>query len=272
MAGLISTPWLHVGRYYPSSSIPIIYRAIMNRIEQSNRPPKPHLSANCPTDVSSASFAQSHSSAPHAVFAPLHYERNYAYPLIVWLHGRRDDERQLLRVMPLVSMRNYVAVAPRGLRVADDSGGYGWPQDAATIEHAGQRVFDLIDAVADKYHFSPRRVFLAGFDDGGTMAFRLAMNYPNRFAGALSLCGPFPTGQTPLGRLDEIRGLPIFLAVGRDSRCYPPEQVCEDLRLLHTAGLSITLRQYPCCHEISPQMLRDVDRWIIEQITAPTET
>ena len=36
-----------------------------------------------------------------------------------------------------------------------------------------------------------------------------------------------------------------------------------------TAGLSITLRQYPCGHELMPQMLSDVDRWIIEQITAP---
>jgi len=41
------------------------------------------------------------------------------------------------------------------------------------------------------------------------------------------------------------------------------------LRLLHTAGIFVTLRQYPCGQEISPQMLADVDRWIIEQITHP---
>src|SRR4051794_5650794 len=49
-----------------------------------------------------------------ALFTPLHYERNYAYPLIVWLHGPGDDERQLKRIMPLVSMRNYGAAGPRG--------------------------------------------------------------------------------------------------------------------------------------------------------------
>ncbi len=26
----------------------------------------------------------------HCIFTPLHYERNYAYPLIVWLHGPDD--------------------------------------------------------------------------------------------------------------------------------------------------------------------------------------
>ena len=57
--------------------------------------------------------------AARALFAPMHYESNYAYPLIVWLHGANDDERQLKRIMPFVSLRNYVAVSPRGTVTAD---------------------------------------------------------------------------------------------------------------------------------------------------------
>jgi hypothetical protein len=38
---------------------------------------------------------------------------------------------------------------------------------------------------------------------------------------------------------------------------------------LHAAGMLVTLRQYPCGHELAPQMLVDVDRWIIEQINSP---
>ena len=71
-----------------------------------------------------------------------------------------------------------------------------------------------------------------------------------------------------LSRLPEARQLAVFLAAGRRSTVYGEKQVCDDLRLLHTAGMSITLRLYPCGHELSPQMLSDVDRWIIEQITA----
>ena len=43
----------------------------------------------------------------HSVFVPLHYEANYSYPLLVWLHGPGDDERQLKKIMPLISMRRY---------------------------------------------------------------------------------------------------------------------------------------------------------------------
>ena len=75
-------------------------------------------------------------------------------------------------------------------------------------------------------------------------------------------------GRRPLSRLPEARQLAVFLAAGRRSTVYGEQRVCDDLRLLHTAGMSITLRLYPCGHEISPQMLADVDRWIIEQITA----
>jgi phospholipase/carboxylesterase len=203
----------------------------------------------------------------------LHYTPGYAYPLLVWLHGRGSDERQLPRVMPQVSMQNYVAVAPRGLHLPQGEGaahqGYGWLQSDDHIRHAEQRVFDSLEVAARKYHIDPRRIFLSGFDVGGTMALRLAMSHPDRFAGVISLCGGFPAGGTPFGNLIAARRLGIFLASGRASDDYPAAQVCEDLRLLHTAGLSITLRQYPCGQELMPQMLGDVNRWIMEQIKPP---
>jgi len=221
--------------------------------------------------VESALFSAPDRDTTCALFGPLHYEPGYGYPLIVWLHGHGDDERQLLRVMPQVSMRNYVAVAPRGIRLAatDTPGGedYGWNQTEEAIGQAEACVFDGIEAAAKEFHVARRRVFLAGFNDGGTMAFRMAMTHPHRFAGVASFCGAFPDGRTPLGQLVNVRQLPILLAVGRDSREYPPEEVCENLRLFHAAGLSVTLRQYPCGHELCRQMLADLDRWAIDQIT-----
>lgn len=226
--------------------------------------------------VDSASFSTGEIDFPHALFAPMHYAPGYAYPLIVWLHGCGSDERQLQRVMPLVSMQNHVAVAPRGIPLPNptDTGreSYGWTQTDHHIQLAEQRVFDAIELAGRKYHVHSRRVFLAGFDAGGTMAMRIALSHPARFAGVLSLCGEFPTGRTPFSNLVAARRLGIFLATGRGSQEYPAAKVCDDLRLLHTAGLSITLRQYPCGHELMPQMLADVDRWIIEQITQPQPT
>lgn len=220
--------------------------------------------------VEAASFSIRMLDFPHAVFAPLHYEPGYEYPLIVWLHGCGSDERQLQRIMPLVSMRNYMAVAPRGIPLPENrQGGHGWLQNENHIQHAEQRVFDCIELASGKYNISPDRIFLAGFDHGGTMAMRIAMAHASRFAGVISLCGAFPTGGKLFGNLADARRLSILLAAGRDSERYTAEQVCADLRLIHTSGLSVMLRQYPCGQELSPQMLADLDRWIIETITSP---
>jgi len=222
--------------------------------------------------VESALFTTPAHHTSYALFAPLHYESGYAYPLVVWLHAPGNDERQLIRIMPDVSMRNYVAVAPRGIcstAVGNTARpGYDWPQTEDGVQEAGQRVFAAIEAAAEKLHIARHRVFLSGFDCGGTMAMRLALSRPDRFAGVVSLGGAFPKNRPSLGNLVEARRLPMFLAVGRDSQEYPANEVCNDLRLLHTAGMSVTLRQYPCGHELAPAMLADVDRWIIEQITS----
>lgn len=225
------------------------------------------------SNADSALFVGSAPDTSRALFAPLHYEPNYPYPLLVWLHGPGNDERQLIRIMPLVSMRNYVAVAPRGLRIPapDGKDHWGWLQTPEHIQQAEARVLDCIEETERRFHISPRRVFVAGFDSGGTMAFRIAMSHPTRFAGVLSIEGCFPRKHNPLCQWTEARRLAVFLAVGRDSTTYPPAQACEDLRLFHAAGLSVTLRQYPCGHELCPQMLRDMDRWIIEQITTPND-
>ena len=245
----------------------------MNRIQHSTRPSKQTPTPSS-ANIESGLFAALSHDYPRVFFGPNHYERNYAYPLIVWLHAPGGDERQLVRVIPSISLRNYVAVAPRGFRsngATCETEGLEWPQTPGHIQKAEYRVLDSIQAAAGRFHVAPSRVFLAGFDAGGTMAFRVAMNYPDRFTGVLSICGSFPTGHRPFGHLTQARQLPMFLVVGRDSREYPPVRACADLRLLHAAGMSITLRQYPCAQELTQQMLRDVDRWIMEQIAPPAD-
>jgi phospholipase/carboxylesterase len=225
-------------------------------------------------EIESGLFSTSQRDTIHATFAPMHYTPGYAYPLLVWLHGPGCDERQLMRIMPMVSIRNHVGIAPRGTVISplcqsgDEPPVYGWSHDERGLHEAEQRVFDAIESAFRGFNIHPRRVFLAGFDTGGTLAFRLAMNHPYKFAGVISLGGPLPCGGAPLARLPEARQLSIFLGVGRRGQVYDESHVCENLRLLHTAGMSITLRAYPCGHEISPQMLSDVDAWIIEQITS----
>ena len=233
---------------------------------------------------------------PHLLFSPMHYEPGYAYPLIVWLHGAGSDEQQVLRVMPKISMRNFVAVAPRGREVAvqqvkkqekavadegeslsldvhdllEGLGGkktfYDWPQSPETIEEAERAVFECIEIAFQRCNIAKNRVFLVGFDSGGTMALRLAMLYPEYFAGVVSLCGAFPQGNLPLRQWASIRHLPTLLTVGNQSDVFTTEQAGKTLALYHAAGMPIAVRDYPCGQELTGEMLLEVNRWIMERV------
>ena len=231
------------------------------------------------------------STHPHVLFSPLHYEAGYAYPLIVWLHGSGNDERQVMRIMPVLSMRNYVAVAPRGIPAMEisrenpktDKSKEEWSLDVVSILKAGRsktvydwlhheegvseaerRVFDCISLAKQRCNIASRRVFLAGFGSGGTMALRLALLNPESFAGVASLGGPLPTGKHVLHRWTAARNLAVFLGTGESSLACPPESLCRSLELFHTAGVRTAVREYPCGQELAPAMLQDVNRWMMD--------
>lgn len=241
----------------------------MNRIQLA--PAETTVASLTPTlDLKQTGGSASHHPSQHcSFFTPMHYERKYAYPLLIWLHGPGDDEWQLQRVMPLISMRNYAAVGPRGTQRMEPRG-FTWGEADQSLISAEQRVFDCLEAATNKFNVAQRRIFLGGFEAGGTTAFQIGLRNPDRFAGVLSLGGPFPLNRTPLTRLDEARSLPLFIAQGRDSELYPIDRTCEELRLFHVAGLSVTLRQYLCGDELNTQMLHDMDCWMMEIVTGIT--
>ena len=209
--------------------------------------------------------------APYSIFVPIHYEPGYAYPLIVWMHGPGDNENQLRTVLPLVSMRNHVAISPQGTDLdVGQRGAFCWKQSGPSILEASDRTLDCIRIAMERYHIHPERVFIAGYDCGGTMAMRIALENPEYFAGAISIGGPLSRGQNLLRRINDARHLPLLFAVSSESSQYPPADACDDLRLLHAAGFSLDLRQYPCGDELTTKMLSDMDAWILNRICAPT--
>lgn len=234
------------------------------------RPAAPSAASAAAPQVEAGRYSR-RDDEPWSLFVPLHYEANYAYPLVVWFHGPGGDESQLQRLMPLLSLRNYAALAVRGIvphqAESGSRSGYDWSLEPGGLEAAGWRLGDALLSAQERLHIAPHRIFLAGFDRGATVAWRLALEHPGRFAGVLSLGGAFPRGGAPLARLGESRRVPIFLACGQSSRRFPAEQVCEDLRLLHAAGMSVDLRLYPCGQEITEQMLTDMNRWMMALVT-----
>lgn len=202
--------------------------------------------------------------AEFALFTPMHYESGYAYPLLVWLHGEGGHEQELTRVMPHISTRNHVGVAPRG--TVEDGHAFGWSQTREGIDAAADRVVECIEAASEKHNIHPERVFIAGYQSGGSMAVRVALEYPELFAGAASVEGSVPRRGGLLRNINRARRLPLLLAASLEDGDSGAAAFNDDLRLLHSAGFAMALRLYPGGDGLTTTMLSDIDAWVLDRV------
>jgi phospholipase/carboxylesterase len=202
------------------------------------------------------------------LFGPEKYEPRYDYPLLVWLHSCHSSEGELENVMPAMSIQNYVGCAPRGPIPSDRScGRFLWGRSTTAAAVAEEIVFASIESAAEQFSIDRKRVFLGGFGSGATMALRLALRYPEQFAGVVAICGKFPNEDRSLARLEQARQLPMLWLYGEHSTTCSISDVCETLPLLHSAALAVDIRQYPCGDELLTNMLSDTNIWLMEQVT-----
>jgi len=211
-------------------------------------------------DVRDSIFGQA--QGEFSLFVPVHYQTGYSYPLIVWLHSDTADCDEIHRLMPQVSSRNHFAIAPQSVC----SHGLAWPDCEEVVEAAYQSVMACVDHAKLRFNISSNRVYIAGSGAGGSMALKLAFQCPDVFAGVVSIDGPMDTEEVPLRDWERCRDLDVLLACFRDSSSYSQDDLCHHLRLLHVAGFSTTVRQYPGRVKLSGKLLSDVNRWILEQI------
>jgi phospholipase/carboxylesterase len=205
---------------------------------------------------------------PLRTFLPTGYEPNYPYPLLVFFHGHGGCEEQVLRLAPRLSRRNYVCISLRGLELlgprADGRLGYTWGSDGQYDTLVEDYVLRAIEQTRRHYHIHSERIYLAGFCEGATLAYRLGVSYPERFGGVISLNGCLPRRGGPLFRLPQVRQLRVLIGHGIANPYVPLALAEADFRLFYTAGLAVRMHTYPATHRLHPDMLRDVNRWIME--------
>jgi phospholipase/carboxylesterase len=122
-----------------------------------------------------------------------------------------------------------------------------------------------VEQTRRNYHVHSERIFLAGVCEGATLAYRLALGFPSKLAGVIALNGAMPQGG-PLFRLPAVRGLKVFIGHGIANAVVPLTLARRDCRLLYTAGIDVRLHTYATTHRLHPDMLRDANRWVLEQV------
>lgn len=210
---------------------------------------------------------------PVRTFLPTDYQPRYAYPLVVLLHGNGGSEESVGRLAPRLSRRNYICISLRGPkdlgRRADGRAAFGWGTDNSDDGMIEEYLVNAVEQTRRTYHVHSERVYLAGVCEGAEVAYRLGLGMADRVAGVIALNGQIPKGSgAPLFRLGAVRNLPVLIGHGVANPVVPYASAQRDYRLLYAAGADVRLVGYPTNHKIHPNMLRDVNRWIMGGVTA----
>jgi phospholipase/carboxylesterase len=215
-------------------------------------------------------------SLPVRTFLPTGYEPNYAYPLIVLFHPNGGSDEQVLRLAPRISRRNAIYLSLRGpvaSNVTDDDGlaSFGWGESGEHEDHLSDYLLKAVEQTRREFHIHSERVYLAGVAEGATVAYRMALRMPGKYAGVIAINGTVPRpAEGPLFRDDEVKDLRVLIAHGAANEVVPLELARRDFLALYAAGADVLLSTYPCTHTVHPNMLRDINRWVIRNVDQDT--
>ena len=210
-------------------------------------------------------------AAARAFFLPLHYEANYRYPLVVWLHNDGFNEAQINCVMPHISVRNYVAAGVRAPRAVDAKGHrFEWSRSDAAVDAAHDSVMQAIDAAQERFSIHPSRIVLAGYKAGGTMAMTIAMREPSLFAGVVTLGGYFSDHGRLFNDLLALRRrqLPMLWQWASESHGFRNDQIRRDIQTAMMLKAKVEIRQYNDDDEMNTVALADINDWIMSRVVA----
>jgi phospholipase/carboxylesterase len=218
----------------------------------------PHETAEHPGEGFRSIVLPGAPGRPVRAYLPTDYQPKYAYPLVVLFHAAGECEEHAARFVPLLSRRNYVALCLRGpvrlgLR-ADGRPAFGWGAAAdrgarAALAHA-----------AAQFSTHPDRVFLVGVGEGASAAYRFGLAPRSGVSGVVALNGALPAGRVPANALR------VLIAHGTANPVVPVAESRRAAARLAAAGTAVRLNRYPTSHRVHADMLRDANRWIMDQI------
>jgi polyhydroxybutyrate depolymerase len=152
-------------------------------------------------------------SRSYRVYAPTGH--SFPRALVLVLHGWKGsgteiERRTKFRFDALADREGFVVAYPDAWAGQWHS---GHPAETATSDDVGF-LSALIDTLSETYAVDPKRIFVAGFSNGASMAYRLACERPDRIAAIAPASGGLAKDLMPSCAGLSHRPIPLFLIHG----------------------------------------------------------
>jgi len=198
------------------------------------------------------------------------------FPTLILIHGWGANAHDLLGLAPMVHEGRSLVLCPQGPVVVPIGGGergYGWfplnpgqPPDPEEFRHGAELLRRFVEQARSRYPVDPQAVVVGGFSQGGTMAYDLALRDPAGYSGLVGLSTWLPAPLVDdLPRLPAQEGMPVLVMHGTSDPLIDVERARESREALRRFGVAITYRELDMGHEIRPEALRVLLRWLEER-------
>lgn len=195
---------------------------------------------------------------------------------VIWLHGLGADGHDFAPIVPELNIPNTRFIFPHAPhQPITMNNGYemrAWydlygltlqtKQDEAGMRAMQQEIESLIE-VEIKQGIPANKIVLAGFSQGGAMAFFTGLRYPKRLAGILALSTYVSLKEKLADEAHKAnKDTPIFMAHGSFDSIITLDTCLISRRLLEDLDYQVEWHEYPMPHSVCSEEIEDIARFL----------
>lgn len=206
-----------------------------------------------------------------------------AQACVIWMHGLGADAQNMMGVVdvlpPTVPVRHVFVDAPvRPVTLNNNMPMRAWynivglkltdREDRDGILQSEKMIHDVIASqLADG--FTSKQIYLAGFSQGGAMALFVGLRAKAPLGGIITLSAYLPLVSECTNV--HISTTPVFMAMGEHDPIVLPSWTRQSYDwLLSQDFKQVSWKQYPMEHMICIEEIRDLSRWLGDQVSSIT--
>jgi predicted esterase len=190
------------------------------------------------------------------------------HPLLIVLHGWGQVARHFIKVFEPLTEKGILVAAPQAAhqfytQMEDHRVGFSW----LTRYQRDQSVSDFVaymeqfyKMLQEKFEVDSQRVFILGFSQGVSMAYRTWAHSSLPLQGLIACGGDLPPDIQE--QLDSLRPIQVLLVHGRRDENVSPEEATQAREHLAAAGLRPELFEFEGGHVVPSSVLAVIEKML----------
>lgn len=198
---------------------------------------------------------------------------------VIWLHGLGADGHDFAPIVPELNLPDELAtrfIFPHAPEMpVTINGGMVMPAWYDILEMQLERKIDVhqlrisadevVKIIQQQIHLGipSNRIVIAGFSQGGAVAYHVALSLPTQLAGLMALSTYFAT-QNDINAHPANHHTPILIMHGSDDEIVPETLGMRARDHLKKQNYRVEYYSYPMAHAVCLDQIQEIGRWLVK--------